>query len=82
MYLPGQYFGLEGSHMAFFAKLDGLHSRKTAESWADDAEFGYRRRLPHNSGHYQYQNKPKPDLRVFIGVISVGYTRYANTHPT
>ena len=35
--------------MAFFAKLDGLHSRKTAESWADDAEFGYRRRLPHNS---------------------------------
>ena len=49
MYLPGQYFGLEGSHMAFFAKLDGLHSRKTAESWADDAEFGYRRRLPHNS---------------------------------
>ena len=48
--------------MAFFAKLDGLHSRKTAESWADDAEFGYRRRLPHNSSSFIFQTHTNPDF--------------------
>ena len=43
------------SHMAVPAKLDELHSRKTAESWADGAEFRNRRRLPHNSGFLQIE---------------------------
>ncbi len=42
----------EVSYMAVPAKLDELHSRKTAESWADGAESGNWRRLPHNSGLY------------------------------
>jgi hypothetical protein len=40
----------EVSHMAVPAKLDELHLRNKAESWADDAESRNGRRLPHNSG--------------------------------
>ncbi len=43
----------EVSHMAGSAKIDELHSRKMAESWANDAESRNRRRLPHNSGIYR-----------------------------
>ncbi len=42
----------EVSHMAVPAKLDELHLRNMAESWADSAESGYGRRLLHNSGFY------------------------------
>jgi hypothetical protein len=38
----------EVSHMAGSAKLDELHLRKTAKSWADNAEYRNGRRLPHN----------------------------------
>ncbi len=36
--------------MAVPAKLDELHLRNKAESWADDEESRNGRRLPHNSG--------------------------------
>ena len=38
--------------MTVSAKLDELHSRQTAESWADGAESGQEPRLPHNSGYF------------------------------
>ncbi len=43
----------EVPHVAVPAKLDELHLRNMAESWADSAESGYGRRLPHNSGAIQ-----------------------------
>ncbi len=40
----------EMSCMEVPAKLNELHLRNTADSWADDAESRNGRRLPHNSG--------------------------------
>ncbi len=47
----------EVSHMAVFANLDEPHLRNTAESWADDAESRNGRRLPHNSGYNEEEER-------------------------
>jgi len=49
----------EVPHMAVPAKLDELHLRNMAESWADDAESRNEWRLPHNSGYTTFDlNSP------------------------
>ncbi len=47
----------EVPHMAVPAKLDELHLRNAAESWAEGAEFSNRRRLPHNSEYNLFRRQ-------------------------